>query len=181
MKDFKSKGILTLILVLASLLLAYFAVASSYKALSTARGELKSVSRDQENLDHSLRQLESFLDQYKTLGKEVEVANSALPTGPQPALLLAEIEELANLSGLAISTVNFIESPESETFKLPTNSIVSVEVQVSVSGSYFSFRDFLNRLEKHIRIIDPQLISIGTEEKNLNYEYEVKFKTYYQK
>lgn len=181
MKDFKSKGIVVLALILASLISAYFVVFANYQAMAQAKAELLRVNQDKENLDHSLKLLESFLDKYRSLSKEAKLAKLALPTSSEPALLLGEIEQLAKLSGILISSVNFIDSPEAEIKKLSSNSVVSTEAQLSISGNYFSFRDFLDRLENHIRIIDLQLVSISVEEKNNNYQYEIKFKTYYQK
>lgn len=181
MKDWKSKGFLTLALVLACLLAGYFLVFANFNKLSATRSELGRAQKDKTNLDKSLNQMQAFLDEYRSLDKQAQAANAALPTLPQSPLLLGDVEQLAKLSGMLVSSVNFIESLDADVQKLPTNSIVPIEVQVSASGSYFSFRDFLNRMEKYIRITDLQLVSVGIEDKSQNYEYELKFKTYYQK
>ncbi|MBI4049770.1 MAG: type 4a pilus biogenesis protein PilO [Candidatus Doudnabacteria bacterium] len=181
MRDFKSKTLVMVLLILAGFLLAYFFVFANYKNLNIVKAELTRVEQEKENLENSQRQMESFLEKYRSLDKEARQVNLALPTAPGVALLLGEMEQLAKLSGILVSSINFSELPQSDLEKVPPNSVVPIEAQLSISGSYFSFRDFLNRLENHIRILDPQLISIGVEEDNLNYEYEVKFKTYYQK
>lgn len=181
MKNLKSQSLTSLILILACLLGGYFVVFANFQKLNQTRARLARAETDKKNLDQSLQQLQSFLDKYHTLGNEARIAGLALPTKPQTALLLGDLESLAKLSGVALATVNFIESPDLELQKLPANSIVPMEVQISFSGSFISFRDFIDRLEKHIRLLDVQLVSIGAEDQSQNYKYDLRFKIYYQK
>lgn len=178
-KDIKTQSVVLSILIVASLIVGYFITVPFWRKLSTARGELVRAQLDQKNFLAAQADLENFLQKFTTLSDKAEIAAKALPSEPQAAVLLASIEQLANGSGLALASVNVIDSAQAA-YEPAANSVIAYDVQISGSGSYFSFKDFLNRLERHLRITDLQSLNFKVDEAN-NLGFELQIRTYYQK
>jgi Tfp pilus assembly protein PilO len=176
-KDIKTQSIVLTILVIASLIVGYFVTVPFWKKLSTAQAELSRAQVEQESLQTAHSDMENFLGKFNSLSDKAEVAEKALPSDPQPAILLASVEQLANSAGLALSSVNVLESVRGNE---STNAVISYDIQMAGSGSYFSVRDFLNRLELHLRIIDLQSFNLKVDESN-TILFEMQLRTYYQK
>ncbi|OGE81584.1 MAG: hypothetical protein A3H72_03070 [Candidatus Doudnabacteria bacterium RIFCSPLOWO2_02_FULL_48_8] len=178
-KDFKTQSMAVSLLTLVCILAGYFGVYKFWEKYSIAAAQQKVVIRDGQTLAAAQTELNQFLDQFESLEKETEIARKALPTNEELAVLLASIDELSKLSGFAISTINQNSNPD--VAKAVTQfSVIPMDLQISGSGSYFSFKDFLRRLESHLRLIDVSNINFRVDEVE-NLQVEMRVRTYYQK
>lgn len=179
-KDIKTQSLIVSILFLAFLLLGYFVTFPAWKSLSKTRTELARAELDGRNLNTASADLEAFLQNFERLEEETRTVGKALPSMPAQAVLLGSIEALAKASGFALSAMNIVEVPENEEKTAPVYSVVATDLQISGSGSYFSFKDFLRRLERHLRLIDIKSINFEVDEAN-NLQVQFEVRTYYQK
>ncbi len=178
-KDTKTQSLILTILVVASLIVGYFVTVPFWKKLSTARAELTRAQLDSANLKAAQSALQAFIVKYESLSDQAKLATKALPSEPESAVLLASIEELANAAGVALSSINVIDSAPTGA-EPPAFSVIAHDVSIDGSGSYFSFRDFLNRLENHLRIIDLRTIDFSVDDA-FNLQFQLQIRTYYQK
>lgn len=179
-KDLKTQSLVITLLVVASMVIGYFVTFAFWDNYSKSKAELARAEFDRSSLLDAQAQLEAFLRKFETLYDKAEIAGKALPTKPETAVLLASLEELAKLSGMALSTVNIIENIDATNTATPIYSIMITDLQLNASGSYFSFNDFLNRLEHHLRLTDIKSISFELDDAN-NIQAQIQLRTYYQK
>ncbi len=136
---------------------------------------------------------------------DLELLESALPGIPARAPFLASLEALAISKGLILKnldTIGFItqqaapslpaggpRQPAPRTGGAPRSAVSKgalgeVEVQMIVLGFYDQFKQFLDALEKSVRIIDAKQLSFGSvgAEKGsaVPLEFKILMKTYYQ-
>lgn len=178
-KDFKTQSLVLTTLVVASLIVGYFVTVPFWRKLSVARAELTRAQLDQTNLKSAQSELQAFLNKYESLSDQAKLAAKALPSAPESAVLLASIEQLANAAGVALSSINVIDSAPTGA-EPPAFSVIPHEVSIDGSGSYFSFRDFLSRLENHLRIVDLRTIDFSVDEA-FNLQFQMQVRAYYQK
>ena len=177
--NLQRKTISTAILGLACLLLAYFVVYPQWTTLSASRSKLAQAQAEQETLRQAETQVSNFLAEFNDLNDKKLIADDALPSKDikLPAILGA-IDELTKASGLAIGSVSVVE-PQDKVASAP-NTVDTVNLEVNVSGSFPAFKNFLLRLENHLRISDIENITLQMQEEG-SITYQVKLKTYYQR
>lgn len=178
---FKSKGTLAGSVVVG-IALAYFLLAPAIKNFGSIQRTLALAKDQNQELKQASSDLQTFLDKYQSLSEsdKVEIASFALPsTHPNTPVLLGSLEELAKLSGLTLISMSVDENPEKDK-TAPQLSLAELQIQLSVSGSYPAFKDYLLRLENHLRLIDLQEMNFKVEE-GTNATYQLLLKAYYQK
>lgn len=153
---------------------------------------------DVASLDAELKAKEEQLSKLKSVqatleglpAEDVNKVANMVPSEPSVPELLAQLEAIANASGVVLSSVNVAEVEERTTntrqqlqaqLNQPGQAQASSEkktlsVRVSISTlNYDAFRRFVEALEEHIRIIDTQRFTFSSE----NQLHTLTFDTYY--
>lgn len=175
----KSKSTLA-VLVIVSVAVAYFLLVPEVSKLGSNQRTLTSAKAQNQEFLRTSSDLQTFLGKYESLSNKVEITSSALPArNPDVPILIGSLEELAKLSGLTLISIGVDENPERDKI-IPQLSLAELQIQLSVSGSYPAFKDYLLRLENHLRLVDVQELNFKFEE-GTNATYRVILTAHYQK
>lgn len=172
--------ILPVVLFVSSLVLVPWILLPLYNDISAA-AEVKKQNED--NLKDRMKlsaNLERLVNQYNERSTDIELFSKSIPEGQHIPELLVGLEDLASGSGLAFTSVNF------KTKDLKVSGFKTLEMEIKVKGSYPNFKNYLQNLEKSLRIFDVisisfSGISLGQINANLNnLEFNLLVNTYYQ-
>lgn len=172
--------IIPIILFFSALALGFWVLWPIYNDIKVAI-ELK--KQNENNLSNRLilsANLERLINQYNERLTDIETFSKIVPDGENIPELLVSLEDLASRSGLAFTSVNF----KTEDFKTPGFKTLTMEIKVK--GSYLAFKNYLDNMEKSLRIFDITLVSfngVGPGQSNVNLnnlDFNLLVNTYYQ-
>lgn len=175
----KTKSFASAVLFLICVVLGFFLVLPKWREFSDSQSLLTQANSEYNKLKEAESRLNNFLEEFEKLSEQAKVANSALPAADKkvPALL-SSIEQMAKSSGLSLHSIVVGDKPDQ--IKILDNAIDTVDLEVSMSGSYPAFRNFLLLLETDLRIVDLQKVSFQVENPN-NIKFQIALRSYYQK
>ena len=125
--------------------------------------------------------MSSFLRTYQGMSEQVTTANKILPPKKSDIQsVLANLSQYAASSGVVLAGMTFSDSATSnQVAKAAPYQINYIEISMSASGTYPSFRAFLTQLENSMRIVDIHSIDLGSTG-TANLEYKMVARVYYQ-
>jgi Tfp pilus assembly protein PilO len=189
-------------LILAAALVVYFEfIISAYTNVQLVKGQEESETTLYANEQQVVSKVKSLLTTYQSDASSSQSVAMALPVGPNVSGAIAQIYGIATnanvaVQGTQISTqaVQAVAAPATTVgAAAAAGSIVkptgTVSFQVTGSGSYESFKSFLQGLETNIRIFDVTAISLQpaadtatkTQAANTDmFNYTITVVTYYQ-
>lgn len=149
---------------------------------------------EQADIEQSLSELQelakirdTLLSQYNAINPlDLARLGRIVPSSIDSGLFIAEMEAFAHQYNIILKSITIadekdgtqnrserraIERPEEQPFK-------KLPISLAVSGSYASFRDFLNRLEQNTRIIDIGSIRFNSAEKDF-FHFQVEANAYW--
>lgn len=166
-----------------------------YPEIGILQDKIKAQETVTEDSEDTLKRLTEFID---FIGKNKETIgkfDSILPADEEKANLLSNMDNIASANGLETLRIVFEEKIDPGSEYLNAEGIApkkydfdSRSVKMSLRGSYLSFKNFLNAIEKNLRIAD--IVSVDfltdsavseTEEEIKAYSYNVELKTYLYK
>ncbi len=160
-------------LILAGALVVYFEfIIPAYTSLQLVKGQEESETTLYANEQQVVSKVKSLLATYQSEASSSQSVAMALPVGPDVSGALAQIYGIATnanvtVQGTQISTqaVQAVAAPATTVgAAAAAGSIVkptgTVSFQVTGSGSYESFKTFLQELETNIRIFDVTAVSL---------------------
>lgn len=167
-------------LILALIGVGYFVTSPQWGKYSEAKAELALAQANNQTTNQALSSLQAFLDDYQKQDENIVKASSALPLkSADLANFVGSVGDLAKVSGVVLSNFS-VDELTSKDKTPPENSLQAVAINLSASGSYPSFKDFVLRLENHLRIIDVSHITLKQDDSG-HIQYQVTLKTYYQR
>lgn len=169
-----TRNIIVIFLILAAFFISWFGTRPLYE-------KIKTVKKEESGLNNFLREIketrvlrDDLLAGYNTIsGGDLERLKKILPLSPEKETLIAQFENLANIRGLVLKSVEIAESTTKDA-KIPK----TVNISLVLSGGYEDFLGFIKDLEENLRIIDLEEIAFGASDKNI-YEFSIKAKTYF--
>ena len=175
----QSKVILGLILVIGCFGVAYFFTTPQWSRYSAAKANLERKQTEKEQLTTALNSMQTFISQFNGQKDNLEKVNLALPAkSADLPNLLTSLSALAQASGMTLSNFTIAESSSSDK-PAPVNSIQTAKINLTASGSFESFKDFIIRLETDLRLIDIENVTLKAENEQI--QYVINLRTYYQK
>ncbi|HTL39705.1 MAG TPA: type 4a pilus biogenesis protein PilO [Methylomirabilota bacterium] len=170
-----------IVLLIACFLAAYFLALPRWNKYQLSIAQLHDAQAQNDQLNQSLSSLQSFLDTYNSHAQDRVLASQALPTqNVDTADLLTGIDALAKASGVNLKSLELGSSSNSAAQKaIVPNSIVTQPITMTLDASYPAFKDFITRLQNHLRLIDIQSVSFKIDDAGL-LQFDVILKTYYQ-
>lgn len=181
----KTLSIVVVLLILICLVSAYFLYSSFWPGYTQAKQNLASTQEKNATLKEALAGMQVFLQDFKQQGKNAALINLALPKGDSDAPnLLNSLSNTAQESGVILSNFQINEGQNGAGAK--TNAIQTEDLTMSATANnYASFKDFLQRLEQHLRLVDINhiiLSSVGdaSTAASPGLQYQVQMRTYYQ-
>lgn len=172
--------IFPVILFFSVIALVFWVLLPLYNNVNAA---LEIKKQNENNLNDRLKlsaNLKRLTDQYNERLSDIESFNKIVPEGQNIPELLVNLEDLASRNGLFFASVNF----KTKDFKAPDFKTLIMEIKVK--GSYSAFKNYLEDMEKSLRIFDVMSVSFsgiapGQENINLNnIDFNLLVNTYYQ-
>jgi Tfp pilus assembly protein PilO len=180
-----SKSLIALLVGVMILGAAYFAY-GQWQKLGDTRATFDVSKETNDKLKKAQADADSFLAKYESNRAQASVANRTLPLGnPDVPTLLDNFSRMVADSGLTMIQMNLIkESVNPEIDTATPGSIKSVDVELSVNGTYETFNDFLLRLQRNLRLSDLVSVNISEQEQDSGgtsgLTFVLKIRTYYQ-
>lgn len=177
------KNIAWILLIIGSIGLFFGYIKPGFATTSDLRREL-GVYND------TLKQVEELEAQIKLLQgqigvidpKDVARLGKLLPKTVNNVNLIIDINNVASNFGLAprnIEIDDIAEEGKSEKSR-EANLYNSLDFSFSVTSTYPNFMNFMNALEKSLRLVDVTAISFTPGEKN-EYDFKITLRTYWLK
>ena len=169
-----NKKLITNTVIYAALVLAIWFVAAP--VWSGFRAEAKEVALKKQTITlekqviDKLNSVNQVLDSQKDNVARLE---QAIPSEELKPELLSIMENLANQNGLALATIE-VNAPTGDAGSraasrtnetISASSLKTLEITLQVSGTYSSFKSWLEAIEKNLRISDVSNISFAVGEK----------------
>ncbi|HYE22796.1 MAG TPA: type 4a pilus biogenesis protein PilO [Verrucomicrobiae bacterium] len=171
------KGAAPILLLIITIIGGYFFTYPQWTTLGVNRTALAEVQRQNELLKQSEADLQNFVRQHKSMSESSGQANKVLPADSiEIHNVLANLDQFAAASGVNLSNTSFTQDETRGT----DNAIVFTDISLSFTGSYASFRAFIQQLENSLRIIDVNHINVSVGEGN-NLQFQLSARVYYQK
>ncbi|MEO8065941.1 MAG: type 4a pilus biogenesis protein PilO [Candidatus Doudnabacteria bacterium] len=179
--NFRSIIFTVFILIIAAFASAYFLATPQWKKYSDNKVQLSKLQSDSIRLKQELDSVQTFLDSFNSHQKDASTASLSLPVNSADlANFLTSLGDLAKSAGVLVSNITFDTSPVSTTNPVVPNTIQVVKVNLTATGSYASFKDFVIRMEQHMRIINVGHFSLKADDNGL-LSYQIALQTYFQK
>ncbi len=186
---------LALIFIVAAFIIFFSLIKPVYEDAQRMKGEEMSRKLFVDNQKKVVEKIKKLINDYKGEEKIQEVASLVLPSNPDVAGALAQINNLAkvnnlNPQGFSItvpSLQNIAPTQSSKGEQAGIAAMISrpvglLNIQTRLSGSYGDFKTFLKQLETNIRILDIKNLQMGQAGKPNQdvYSYDITVVTYYQ-
>lgn len=197
-----SSIIIAALIIVAALVVYFEFIIPAYTTLQSIKGQEESEATLYSNEQQVVSKVQSLLATYQNDASSSQAVAMALPVGPDVSGALAQIYGIATNANvtiqgaqISIQAVQTNAAPAAATVGAvaASGSIVkpvgTVSFQVTGSGSYESFKSFLQGLETNIRIFDVTAISLqpatiaATKTQAANpdmFNYTITVVTYYQ-
>lgn len=178
----------SLILIMISVGLFYTFIDPQYQKVKEARAEAGEFKEMLKNVSEIARTREDLEVKHREIPKEeIEKLEKVLPDNSDIVKLALDLDAIASNYGIAIKKIQVGEKEVDDTatfIEQPTAAATYERETVSFGfvTSYDNFKNFVNDIEKSLRIIDIQSASfqVGEEGSNL-YEYKLTIGTYWLK
>lgn len=171
------KPVVTAICFSLALFLLLFMVWPKYQTLQNVNRKVKRAQAQFQRNKEYVSELETFsgrLDQYQ---RAMDKVATALPSKPGLPALLHFLREVSSDHGLLLKDVGEISESSSQ------GKTKRVDVNLTLIGSYPSFKNFVRAVEKSSRIIEVKNISFRVPEqkegKSRPPRFEIKLSTHY--
>ncbi len=179
-KKEKNQKYFTVILTLgASIFFALFAINPTLSTISGLRKEVQDSKFVEQKLSQKINNLSSLSNGYQNIQKDVTYINDAIPLQPEAPLLVAQIQSIAQDSGVSVTdlkvlSVNLVSQTAS--------SSSSFGFELTIKTNYEGLLAFTSSLINMQRVVSVDSISITkTEEADQNLEIEIKGSAFFKK
>ncbi len=176
----QSSTLRLIFLGLVCLAVGFFALKPQWGVYNERRAALAVAQEENDKYKKSLESVQNFLRDYDQHNTDVTTTNLALPVKNVDAgNFVSSLGDLARASGITLSSLQ-INPTTTAIDKAPApNSIQTQGINFMASGSYPAFKDFVLRLENHLRLVDIKRVTLKEDDSGL-IEYQIELTTYYQ-
>ena len=144
-----------------------------YREFSVTLSEVKEKKMELENKEKYFSELKILSASLKELGPELAKVDSALPSEPSIPDLLNFLQKESSQNGLLLEKFDIGRiSPEEK------SDIKKISLNLSLTGSYQSFKNFLLSLQGNSRLIETESIGFASPEKSGLSTFNLNIKTY---
>lgn len=168
--------------VVALSVFGLFAISPTITTILELRKKLEDSELVNQQLAQKLTNLSSLQQAYANLGTDLETVNKAIPTHPDVARLIGQLQTIATEENVSIQELQSFPAPIYEPKKKKgKDKYPSFEFSVEVTGTYNNLQSFLKQLTAFERIVT--VTSVGVEKDSSQeeiLEMTIKGKAYYK-
>lgn len=152
------------------------------KELSATSDEYKNVL---DNISNIIETRDKLQVDYNSISRaEIERLSKVLPANVDTVRLALDLDAIASRYGISISNVSIDTQSEQAATQVTLTDheppYQSTLVSVSLVSSYENFKNFIQDLEKSLRIMDVRTVNFMVAESGL-YKHEILIETYWVK
>ena len=158
------KNAIILISVLVFIAILFLLDLPAYNKASVLRSEIKKhqdLLEEKKELAIKVNQLKQI---YESRKSEIENVYYSLPSVEDIPGLIVQFEALVSENGLVLEELDFFEKKVKKTEEVERKNYKTLEVTLSATGKYQSFKSFLEALELNNRLMDIKIIQFSSEE-----------------
>ena len=151
----------SLIIVLIALTFGVLLVMPKYNETLDLQEKDAQAKTDLKNKNDYFEQLKKIDSQLKNYSDNLTKIKTALPDNPEAPALANFVQSASSQSGLILKnlTYGYNNSTLKPAAENAVATVQALDMQLSLSGSYPAFKDFLSRIEKSSRLIEVQEIT----------------------
>lgn len=177
----------SIILLVASIAGFALFIVPHYNNVRSLRAEAADYNQVLDNAKTLARERNRLVEKYNAFDAgQLAKLDAMLPTTPENVALILELDAIATQNGLALQNVK-IDSSESQAPSAArpgtaaNNDTGTLSITFTATGPYGGFVNFLQSMERSLRIININKVSFTALEDKANYQYTVGIKTYWLK
>jgi len=156
-KEEKTQKITYIALTLIALsFFGLFAISPTLSTISKLNKELKDNRFVEQQLQKKINDLSALQEKYNNLQSDLPYIYGAVPTNPNVALLVAQVQSLAQASGITLNTVQ-VFAVDSDSGKKQYSAF---NFSVSGTGDFNQISKFVSSLNSMRRITTQNIISV---------------------
>jgi len=178
-----NKSFLAPILFFAALLIIVYIILPEFYNFNNLSLELETRNKEVESIEKYHQRIDNAFNELENYEQNLEKINSALPDNYSPSSLFNYLQKTSEENGMFLSSVSLAKNTgkkveDSLKTEGERKEIKENYVNVSLIGSYNSFKTFLKSIEKSSRIIEVESILTKIEEEALNFILLLKVSSY---
>ena len=179
-----SRYLYPIILIILSVGLFFTFTEKRYSEAQSLIAEIEQYDATLEKARELQTLQEDLISRYNNFsGDDIEKLEKLLPSNVDNVRLIIEIESIAEAHDITLESVtvtNVATSNETNTNTTQSSGVKTVDLQIATTAEYEVFLDFLDGLEKSLRIVDIENTDfssggISVEE----YGYAITLRTYW--
>lgn len=167
-----------IIIFLASLLIGAFLVRPKYQELKIKKDELFQKEAELKSLKEYAVELRSLSEELANYSDEMAKIDLALPQRFSVPSFLNYIQKTTSENGLILKNYSVSGEPVKGNAEGTQEGIKEYGVGLNLSGSYASFKNFLDALENNSRLIEVENISFSYPEKEKPIDFNIDLKVH---
>ena len=165
---------LTIISFFLALTLGLFLVYPQYQELRLVQMRIREKNHELESKENYLSELRQVSEEIKEHEDKLLLISSALPADVSLPALFSFLQKTSSQNGLALRSLQYGGSSLS-----PESEIKENRISFQAIGSYASFKNFIQSLERSARLIEVDSISFSSPEEELGpFTFSVTIKVY---
>ena len=173
------------LLLITAIAIFYFFTDPAYQETKKLTIEKKSYEDALDNSKKLQEVRDSLLAKYNSFpAADLDRLERMLPNNVDNVRLILEIDQISSRYGMPVRNITISgdagNKKVGDLIGRDDKSYGSVRLAFSVEGSYSNFVAFISDLEKSLRIVDIQNISISASDSGV-YRYDMGVKTYWLK
>ena len=159
--------------IFLSVLLLFLLIWPKYQNLSSLNKEISKKELEFQSQEEYFQNLKDISERLKEYQESLSKIDSALPSNPSLPELCNFLQKTSSQSGLSLKEI----SPSS--IATGGEEIKESKVNLTLAGSYPSFKNFLSVLEKSARMIELEKISFSSPKKETeSFDFDLIIKVY---
>ncbi len=169
----KDKSLAGAIMLSAAAFAFFYFVLPSYdqtKALNKAVAGRKDLLESRSKI---IGQILKLREEYNANKEGLDKISIIIPSQKHIPELISALESMAGSTGVALTRLNIGGTPTKE-----TDEVASLPVTVKLTGSYQSYKNFLNLIEANRRLINIGLSKASLNETSGNLTIDLSGRTY---
>ena len=176
-----NKSFIVPILFFIALLIVVYIVLPEFYNFDNFKKELETRSQEIKSIEDYHKKINDTFNELKNYEENLEKINSALPDNYFSPSLLNYIQKTSAENGMFLKSAGLATSPtkgaEAST-EASKQNIKENYINITLIGSYDSFKTFLKSIEKSSRMIETENILVKIDEEVLNFILLLKVSSY---
>ncbi|OGE80380.1 MAG: hypothetical protein A2826_02905 [Candidatus Doudnabacteria bacterium RIFCSPHIGHO2_01_FULL_43_23] len=185
--------LVTVLLIIGFIIFGWFLVKPTWADLKTANETLAQTQTRLDEQNAVKQSITKLISNFAAQRSKLSILDTALPDSPEVPQLLSGLEELAFTSGMIISSLQITEELPVEAVVAvdPANTVivekssivkpelVTIKIDLSLTGTTDSFYYLLSLLEHNLRLFDISAINFESNPDQSSFDLVID--TFYKK